>query len=271
MPSTSAGAVDGQLLTNDLIHNSAELNAAASPAVRWLAGGTAYTALERPAAALLHGGDEKEEQAEGVRSAEEGTPGGSGDDVAAGTGGGGPGARAREIVRYDALSGERSLLVSLDALTPAGATKPLEIHDYAWSDDGNRLLVFTNSVKVWRQNTRGDYFVVDVSGGGAPIIQLGGGADWEPQCLMFAKFAPLGSGGDNRDYRVGFVYQNNVYVQSLADMAVVQLTHDGLPGHGGMAPVINGNFDWVYEVSRAFPSWKRSILTEMYLCRACSC
>jgi dipeptidyl-peptidase-4 len=47
--------------------------------------------------------------------------------------------------------------------------------------------------------------------------------------------------------QVGYLYHNNIYIQDLSTMAVVQLTEDGLPGHGGMAPLINGNFDWAYE------------------------
>ena len=40
-------------------------------------------------------------------------------------------------------------------------TAPLAIEDYAWSGDGARLLIFTNTRKVWRDNTRGDYWVLD--------------------------------------------------------------------------------------------------------------
>ncbi len=47
-------------------------------------------------------------------------------------------------------------------LVPPGAKTPLDIDDYAWSADGRRLLIFTNTKKVWRQNTRGDYWVLDV-------------------------------------------------------------------------------------------------------------
>src|SRR5262249_28291559 len=61
-----------------------------------------------------------------------------------------------EIVRYDAKSGTRSILVSAAQLTPKGRSAPLEIDDYAWSHDSRRLLLFTNTRKVWRQNTRGD-------------------------------------------------------------------------------------------------------------------
>src|SRR5437899_4196655 len=48
-----------------------------------------------------------------------------------------------EIARYDAASGARSVLARTD----------LDVDDYAWSSDGKQLLVFTNTKKVWRQNT----------------------------------------------------------------------------------------------------------------------
>ena len=60
-----------------------------------------------------------------------------------------------EIVRYDAATGARSVLISGAQLTPPGGDKPLTIADYVWSDDGSKLLIFTNTRKVWRLNTRG--------------------------------------------------------------------------------------------------------------------
>src|SRR5215469_8150406 len=69
------------------------------------------------------------------------------------TGERGPGA---DIVRFDAATGTREVLVPASKLTPPGAAA-LEIENYEWSPDGTRLLVFTNSRRVWRQNTRGDY------------------------------------------------------------------------------------------------------------------
>ena len=73
------------------------------------------------------------------------------------TGGPSTGLRAggSEIARYDAASGARSVL----------ARTTLEVDDYAWSADGKRLLLFTNTKKVWRRNTRGDYWVLDVAAG----------------------------------------------------------------------------------------------------------
>src|SRR6187549_3895759 len=56
-----------------------------------------------------------------------------------------------EIIRFDAATGARSVLISAAQLTPAGAQKPLSIADYVWSDDDSKLLIFTNTQKVWRQ------------------------------------------------------------------------------------------------------------------------
>eukprot|EP01052_Picozoa_sp_SAG31_P050229 SAG31_NODE_11369_length_1038_cov_0.828541_2_plen_194_part_01 len=192
-------------LNNEVIHNSGKYNPAGNPSVRWLSDGESYTALEKPPDAL----DETQDTAT--------SSGSSAHDESADT----VLKIEREIVQYNASTGERSVLVGLEALTPPGASSPLDIQDYSWSDDGTKLLVFTNSHKVWRQNTRGDYYVVDLSGWGAPIKMVGGDAD--AQCLMYCKFAP-GSGD-----KVGYVYHNNVFTQDLRTMAITQLTKDGLP------------------------------------------
>ncbi|MGE5927590.1 MAG: DPP IV N-terminal domain-containing protein, partial [Gemmatimonadota bacterium] len=141
------------------------------------------------------------------------------------------GGRGREIVRYDTESGARSVLISAAQLTVPGDTAPLAIENYIWSPDRNRLLIFTNSQPVWRTNTRGDYWVLDRQGG--KLTKLGG-TEAKPSTLMFAKFSPDGS-------RVGYVRENNLYVEDLASGRITQLTRDG------SRTVINGTFDWVYE------------------------
>ena len=102
---------------------------------------------------------------------------------------------------------------------------------YQWSADGKRLLIFTNAQRVWRQDTRGDYWVIDVAGG--PPRKLGG-ACAAPSSLMFAKFSPDGG-------RIAYVRANNLYVEDAATGAITPLTSDG--SH----TIINGTFDWVYE------------------------
>ena len=136
----------------------------------------------------------------------------------------------KDIVQYETATGKRSVLVSAAKLIPSPGAKPLDIEDYAWSDDNRLLLVFTNSKKVWRLNTRGDYWVLNLASG--KLKKLGG--DAPESSLMFAKFSPDA-------HSVAFVRANNIYVQDLASDAVHALTTDG------STTLINGTSDWVNE------------------------
>lgn len=135
-----------------------------------------------------------------------------------------------EIVRYETASGKRSVLISKAALTPAGSKEPLPIDDYHWSNDAKQLLVFTNTKKVWRSNTRGDYWVLNRTSGG--LKKLGGAA--AASSLMFAHFSPDGT-------RVAYVRANNIYVEDIGSGKINTLTKDG------NSTLINGTSDWVYE------------------------
>ena len=137
---------------------------------------------------------------------------------------------ALDLVRYDAASGARTILVPAQSLTPAGATSPLVIEEFTLSADNKRLLIFTNSARVWRSNTRGDYWVFELAS--KKLQKLGGTA--KPSSLMFAKFSPDAT-------RVGYVRENNIYVENLADGRITPLTTDGAQY------TVNGTFDWVYE------------------------
>ncbi len=136
-----------------------------------------------------------------------------------------------DIVRYETATGKRSVLVSAKALIPAGDTAPLRFDDYQWSTDRSKLLLFTNTRRVWRRNTRGDYWVLDRTTG---ILTKIGGADAEPSRLMYAKFSPDGD-------RVAYVYFGDIYVERLADRAITRLTTGADSLH------VNGMSDWVYE------------------------
>lgn len=135
-----------------------------------------------------------------------------------------------DIVKYNAKTGERTILVSAKSLIPEGAEKPLSVFSYTWSADNSKLLIFTNTARVWRYNTRGDYWVLDLTSG--KLQQLGKGK--EASRLMFAKFSPAAD-------KVAYVYYNNIYVEELASEKITALTTDGSD------VIINGTFDWVYE------------------------
>ncbi len=135
-----------------------------------------------------------------------------------------------DLVAYDVATGKRTILVPAKLFLPAGAKAPLGVDDYAWSGDNKLLLIYTNSQKVWRRNTRGDYWVLRLADG--KLSQLGTSAPAES--LMFAKFSP-----DSKS--VAWVSQNNIYVEDVDSHAIHALTTDG------SYEIINGTSDWVTE------------------------
>ena len=139
-------------------------------------------------------------------------------------------AKGNDIVQYEVFTGTKKVLINATQLIPAGTDKPLTIADYIWSGDNNKLLVYTNTRKVWRQNTRGDYWVLNLSDG--TLVQLGKGM--EEATLMFAKFSPDAS-------KVAYVSKQNIYAEDLTTGIITPLTTDGGDN------IINGTFDWVYE------------------------
>ena len=168
----SSGRDDGEQLTNDLIHNTDELRGDTAPAVRWNAEGTAYTTLE-PAAP----------GAEQQRDTGEIGAGGLAEERA--TAAGGSASPEMELVSYDAATLERTVLVTAAQLKPAGHASAVQLADYSWSTDGSKLLVFTNTRKVWRTNTRGDYYWLDI---GCPgVVTPVGALEHEEAVQMYAK------------------------------------------------------------------------------------
>jgi dipeptidyl-peptidase-4 len=114
-------------------------------------------------------------------------------------------------------------------LTPKGG-KPIGIKRFTIADDGKKVLINTNTQKVWRYDTRGDYWVFDT--GTQKLWQLG--KNLPESSLMFAKLSPDGS-------KAAYVSGHNIYVEDLAGGTVKQLTTDG------STHLINGTFDWAYE------------------------
>ena len=138
---------------------------------------------------------------------------------------------AADIVRYETASGARRILVSARQLTPRGAQTPLDIDDYEWAAGDSLLLVFTNTRKVWRRNTRGDYWVLNRNSGALKKL---GGPDAAEATLMYAKFSP-------KNDRVAYVRRGDIYVERVADGTITRLTADADSLH------VNGMTDWVYE------------------------
>ena len=137
---------------------------------------------------------------------------------------------AGAIVKYTLPQNTKTELVKKDDLKPAGAEKSLTIRSFRFSGDYSQLLVYTNTKKVWRLDTRGDYWLYDMQS--KKLKQLG--KSRPASSLMFAKFSPDGK-------KVAYVSDYNLYVEDLATGKITALTANG------NRQLINGTFDWAYE------------------------
>ena len=135
---------------------------------------------------------------------------------------------ADELVRYESDSRERSLFISAESLQVPGGS--LVVENFSLSPDASRVLIFTNSSRVWRSNTKGDYWVYNLNNNELQRI----GRSFEPSSLMFAKFS-----SDNK--HVFYVHDFNIYRENFETGETTALTTDG------NGDIINGTFDWVYE------------------------
>lgn len=135
------------------------------------------------------------------------------------------------IFKEDIKTGEKKLLVSSKQLIPEGKSTPLALKEYKFSPSGKWMLIYTNTKKVWRVNSKGDYWVLNLESG---KLRKLGGPDAKPSTLQFAKIDPT-------EKHVAYVMEHNLYVEDLETGAIKQLTSDG------SRTIINGTFDWVYE------------------------
>ncbi|MEO1325946.1 MAG: S9 family peptidase [Pseudomonadota bacterium] len=137
----------------------------------------------------------------------------------------------KDLVSYDFETLERTVILSAADLVPPGGDKPLVIDDYAWSKDQSKILLYTNSVRVWRVKSRGDYSVLDRESG--EIVTLGG-PDAKPSTMQFAKISP-----DSK--KVAYVREANIFVEDLESGEISQLTRRENDS------IINGIMSWAYE------------------------
>lgn len=144
---------------------------------------------------------------------------------------------------YHYYENDNGSIVSIDARDPSKKTillskakfalknnDTLKIKRFTVSDDGQKVLISNNTKKVWRYDTRGDYWLYDLRTGS--LKQLG--KTRPASSLMFAKLSPDGT-------KVAYVSEHNIYVEDLTSGRIKALTTDG------SSRLINGTFDWAYE------------------------
>lgn len=183
-------SVDSSLLTLDQIFASNKFQQESSPTIRWVEAGNSYISASPSSTYSM----------------------------------------ATDLIRTTSADGKSSVFIAAESLIPPGTTSPLQIADFQLSSDETKVLIFTNTSRVWRRNTKGDYWFFHLQT--RELRQLG--AEFKPSSLMFAKFSP-----DNQS--VSYVQDFNLYEEHLMTGEITQLTTDG------NRDIINGTFDWVYE------------------------
>lgn len=99
---------------------------------------------------------------------------------------------------------------------------------YEMSNDESKILLYTDTKKIYRYSFVADYYVYDVKSRRITKLTDEGGEE-------IATISP-----DNQ--KVAFVKNNNVYIKNLSDGSLTTVTTDGEKNK-----VINGVPDWVYQ------------------------
>ena len=134
------------------------------------------------------------------------------------------------IIQVDPKTEEETVIIKNSQITDPVTKKLIVPQSYQFNSNYTRVLLFTNTAKVWRYKTRGDYWVYDIIAN--RLKKLGKGL--ASQSLMFAKFSPDGK-------TVAYVSESNLYAEDFVSGEISKITRDG------SRKLINGTFDWVYE------------------------
>lgn len=103
----------------------------------------------------------------------------------------------------------------------------MRIESYQFSQDESKILLSTNSERIYRHSRRSEYYMYSV--GDKSLKQIGKGK------FQLAQFSPDGN-------YVSFVRENNLYLYDVSKGREQAITSDGKTNH-----IINGAPDWVYE------------------------
>ncbi len=138
------------------------------------------------------------------------------------------------ITKFEYKSGKKQSVILLSGdVIPDGSSAALTIDNYAFSEDEKKILIATETEKVYRHSTRENYYVWDINT--RKLAKVAGG---EKQ--MYGTFSPDGS-------KVAFVRGNNLFIKDLRSNTETSVTNDGK--HNA---IINGATDWVYEEEFSF-------------------
>jgi dipeptidyl-peptidase-4 len=136
---------------------------------------------------------------------------------------------SNEIVQYDLTSGKKDGTIY--------SATDINFSDYSFSGDEKKILLETGKEQIYRRSYKANFYVWD---------------------RKKEKLSPISENGKQRyasfgdkDSKVAFVRENNLFYKDLKTNKEVQITMDGKANE-----IINGSADWVYEeefaMSKAF-------------------
>lgn len=133
------------------------------------------------------------------------------------------------ILVYSYKTGELTdTLVKGDELIPPGGDEPISIMNYEFSKDEKKILIPTDTEKIYRRSSKSNYYVWDTETKSLQQLSANGKQ-------RLADFSPDGR-------KVAFVRENNIFIKDLLSGDEKQITTDGKDRF-----IINGTTDWVYE------------------------
>lgn len=142
------------------------------------------------------------------------------------------------IVKYNVQTGAKEAVL----LDIAGIfDSPVKRFDfYTLSPDGRTVMIGTNRTQVYRHSFKADYYLADMKA--KTVVPLS-----DKQQIMEPAFTASGD-------KIGFVWNNNIYIRDMRFGSEKQITKDG-----EFNKIINGLPDWVYEEEFAFKkAWEWS-------------
>ena len=133
----------------------------------------------------------------------------------------------RQIIEYAFKTGNQTRVLFDIANTHGESIKQLD--GYMLSPDGKRMLIQTNTHKIYRRSFTADYYIYTIQSRKLEKLSTGGSQ-------QIPTWSPDGN-------QIAFVRDNNIFlVKLLYDNAESQITKDGK-----FNEIINGVPDWVYE------------------------
>lgn len=138
------------------------------------------------------------------------------------------------IVKYKYSTGKvTDTIIKSSELIPVGLSKPISIDAYEFSENGEKILLATETEHIYRHSTCENYYVYNLK-----THQLDKVANGDKQ--MYATLSPDGN-------KVAFVRNNNFFIKDLVSGKESAITSDGKTNY-----IINGATDWVYEEEFSF-------------------